>query len=322
MRFIIYGAGAIGGTLGSRLFVAGYEVLFIARGQHGSTIVQDGLTYRNPHETLVQKIPSVPHPSAIAFRSDDVMILTVKSQDTVTALSDLAAVAPRNLPIFCAQNGVCNESLALRFFPRVYAMLVLCPGTYLTPGEVIHSARDPGGCFDTGCYPNGSDSTAQAVAGALEQSHFAANADPKVMRLKYAKLLLNLGNPLQLILKDFNHSREIMRFLRQEALSCFEAAGIDCANQSESEARFGLVKPETVANAPRGGSSTWQSVARGQTQIETPYLNGEICLIGRENNLATPANDRIATLALKATNQADFRQQASSTLLEEIERNS
>jgi 2-dehydropantoate 2-reductase len=142
------------------------------------------------------------------------------------------------------------------------------------------------------------------------------------MRLKHAKLLLNLGNPLQLILKDFNHSREIMRFLRQEALSCFETAGIDCANQSESEARFGLVKPETVANAPRGGSSTWQSVARGQTQIETPYLNGEICLIGRENNIATPANDRIATLALKATNQADFRQQASSTLLEEIERDS
>jgi hypothetical protein len=108
------------------------------------------------------------------------------------------------------------------FFLEFTPCWCFVPGTYLTPGEVIHSARDPGGCFDTGCYPNGSDSTAQAVAEALEQSHFAANADPKVMRLKHAKLLLNLGNPLQLILKDFNHSREIMRFLRQEALSCFE----------------------------------------------------------------------------------------------------
>ena len=32
MRFVIYGAGGIGGTIGARLFLAGYEVLLIARG--------------------------------------------------------------------------------------------------------------------------------------------------------------------------------------------------------------------------------------------------------------------------------------------------
>ncbi|MCO4830886.1 MAG: ketopantoate reductase family protein, partial [Gammaproteobacteria bacterium] len=34
MRMIIYGAGAIGGTLGSRLHLAGFDVLLIARGAH------------------------------------------------------------------------------------------------------------------------------------------------------------------------------------------------------------------------------------------------------------------------------------------------
>ena len=34
MRFVVYGAGAIGGVLGGRLHEAGHEVVLIARGAH------------------------------------------------------------------------------------------------------------------------------------------------------------------------------------------------------------------------------------------------------------------------------------------------
>ena len=34
MKICIYGAGAIGGTLGARLALAGHEVSLIARGAH------------------------------------------------------------------------------------------------------------------------------------------------------------------------------------------------------------------------------------------------------------------------------------------------
>ena len=34
MRYIIYGAGAIGGTIGARLSKIGADVLLIARGKH------------------------------------------------------------------------------------------------------------------------------------------------------------------------------------------------------------------------------------------------------------------------------------------------
>jgi len=300
MRLIIFGAGAIGGTLGSCLYQSGYDVLLIARGDHGLAISDHGLTYRNPVQTITQPIPTVSHPKEITFRETDVVILTVKSQDSVNALSDLAGVAPSSTPIFCAQNGVDNERLALRFFERVYGMLVLCPGTHLTPGEVIHSAYDAGGCFDTGCYPTGIDDTAKAVAQALSLSGFAAAADPNVMALKYAKLLQNLGNPLQLLSADFEHSRSIMRLLRQEALACFSAAHIDCADKAVASARFTLVKTAAVPDAPRGGSSTWQSVARGRQHIETPFLNGEICSLGRTFGIDTPANARLQALALAA----------------------
>ena len=48
MRYIIYGAGAIGGTLGACLFEAGREVVLIARGAHGRAIAEKGLRFGSP----------------------------------------------------------------------------------------------------------------------------------------------------------------------------------------------------------------------------------------------------------------------------------
>ncbi|MBR7539370.1 ketopantoate reductase family protein, partial [Mycobacterium tuberculosis] len=38
------------------------------------------------------------------------------------------------------------------------------------------------------------------------------------------------------------------------------------------------------------GSSTWQSVARGSSSVETDYLSGEIVLLGRMYGVPTPVN--------------------------------
>ena len=43
MRFVVYGAGAIGGVVGGRLAEAGHEVVLIARGEHHDAIRDDGL---------------------------------------------------------------------------------------------------------------------------------------------------------------------------------------------------------------------------------------------------------------------------------------
>src|SRR5204862_7544064 len=45
-RFVIYGAGAIGGTIGGRLFQHGHDVVLLARGAHGDALRTDGLTLR------------------------------------------------------------------------------------------------------------------------------------------------------------------------------------------------------------------------------------------------------------------------------------
>ena len=42
MRIVVYGAGAIGGVLGGRLFQNGVDVVLIARGPHYEAMRQHG----------------------------------------------------------------------------------------------------------------------------------------------------------------------------------------------------------------------------------------------------------------------------------------
>ena len=47
-RYVVVGAGAIGGTIGGRLHQAGADVVLVARGAHGEAIQADGLLLRDP----------------------------------------------------------------------------------------------------------------------------------------------------------------------------------------------------------------------------------------------------------------------------------
>ncbi len=304
MRFIIYGAGGIGGTIGARLFQQGFEVVLIARGEHGRVLQSDALTLAAPDGEFRFEIPTVTHPREIVFRQDDVVVLAMKSQHTLPALEDLLAQSPGDVAVVCAQNGVANERTALRRFRRVYATLVHLPALHLEPGLVVTHASGHGGILDTGCYPRGVDDTCRAFTAALRQAGFSAEPDPAVMRLKYAKLLMNLNNALQAVSGFPPGAREISRLLKHEALACFDAAGIDCASVEDVQARQeGVYRMAEVPGHPRGGGSSWQSVIRGTGNIETDYLNGEIVLLGRLHGVATPANAVCQLLARRLVNE-------------------
>src|SRR2546423_1070974 len=109
MRFVVYGAGGVGGVVRARLAHHGYDVALIARVQHYAAIRDDGLTIESPDERTRLTLPVFSHPSQIAWSPADVVLLTMKSQDTFAAVDALAALAHSGTPIFCLQNGVANE---------------------------------------------------------------------------------------------------------------------------------------------------------------------------------------------------------------------
>lgn len=300
MRYVVFGAGAIGGVVGARLAQHGHDVALVARGEHGEQVAAAGLRVVDADGTSVLRLDVGPTPEAVGVGGDDVVLLAVKSQDTVAALDALRDQAP-DVVVACLQNGVANEREALRRFARVQAVNVMLPAGHLGPGEVAAFSSPVTGLLDVGRYPSGTDAVTETLVEAFDRSGFDARAVGEVMRWKHAKLLMNLGNVLQALVGANADIAPAYRTLVDEARACFAAAGIDAASREEDRNRRGdLMTITDVPGVPRQGGSSWQSMARGARSIETDFLNGEVVLLGRVHGVPAPANALVQSLAADA----------------------
>jgi 2-dehydropantoate 2-reductase len=300
MRYLILGAGAIGGAIGGRLFEHGHDVVLIARGEHLRALQSTGLELRDPETTVELKIRAVATAEAADLRADDVLILATKSQHSEALLTDLAVTAPPSLAVVCAQNGVANERVCLRRFANTYGMRVILAGTHLEPGIVEIATAPLSGILDVGRFPGGNDDLAETIASDLRHSGFDAKARDDVMSHKYLKLLSNLGNALQAACgtDDDPVGRKLAKAARSEGRACYAAAGITVADETdEAERRRARGFNQAVAGATRQGGSSWQSLQRGTGNIEADWLNGEIVLLGRLHGIPTPVNERLQVVA-------------------------
>ncbi|MGV0815460.1 2-dehydropantoate 2-reductase N-terminal domain-containing protein [Mycolicibacterium boenickei] len=104
-------------------------------------------------------------------------------------------------------------------------------------------------------------------AAALREARFHSQVRDDVMAWKHRKLIANLGNGV------------------------IAAAGIPFVTAEQDALRRGDMLQGRVHDDYL--SSTWQSVARGHTQVETDWFNGEIVLQARLHGLRAPVNELI-----------------------------
>ncbi|MEV5569877.1 2-dehydropantoate 2-reductase N-terminal domain-containing protein [Spirillospora sp. NPDC052269] len=305
MRYVVIGAGAIGCSIGGRLHQSGHDVVLVARGEHGRVLREDGLTLITPEERLRLRVPVVSGPDELDLTPDDVLVLAVKTQDTVAALDAWrdrpvpgGGTAGERLPVFCAQNGVSNEPMALRRFRRVYGAFALLPSSFLTPGEVVAPCAPMTGLIVLGRYPSGTDDTAEHIAADLAASRFRAEVVSDLPRWKYLKLLGNLENAVEAVCGE--RSLDLYARALAEAETVLAAAGIDHAtNEDIAGLRGDAVEVRPMEDVPQTRNSSWQSLARGGS-LETDHLNGEIVLLGRLHGVPTPVNEAL----LEAANES------------------
>jgi len=311
MRYIVIGAGGVGGTIGGRLAQAGHEVVLVARGPHLDALrAQGGLRLATPEGTSTVALPVVSGPDEVELTSEDVLLLTAKTQDAEGALAGWAwkpvaggTVAAEDLPVLCAQNGVASERLALRRFRHVYGVCVWLPATHLEPGLVEAQGAPLSGLLHVGRYPSGTDKTIERIGADLAASRFLAPVVPDIMRWKHGKLLANLGNAIEAVCGLGDHA-ELRRPVRAEGRAVLDAAGIAYAsNEENARFRSDQVQIVKINGNERGGGSSWQSLTRGTGSIEADFLNGEIVLLGRELGVSTPVNEVLQRLANQAARE-------------------
>jgi 2-dehydropantoate 2-reductase len=313
-RYVIIGAGAIGGGIGARLYQAGHDVLLVARGDHLRTMRERGLRLRTPEQDVVLPVAAVAGPDETTLKSDDVLVLATKTQHAPEALATWADVAVAGggtagdrLAVLTALNGVASEDMALRYFARVYGVCVWMWAAHLTPGEVILEGVPASGVFHIGRVPAASADEADAefldqLRGDWTPARLTTVLPRDVMAWKYRKLLSNVGNAIQALLGKQPGMDELVRAAQAEGRSVLDAAGIGyTSDEEEAAARAKSFTVKPVPGLPDVlGGSTWQSLSRGTGNVETDYLNGELVRIARQHGLNAPINARLATLTRRA----------------------
>lgn len=298
MRFIVYGAGAIGSTIGGHLFRTGHNVVLVGNPRHIDRIHKSGLKLDTPDETYILKVPACKEAKELVpFTDDDVVLLTAKSQHTILCLGQLKnAGASRSLPIFCCQNSILNESVTTRIFDRVYGVILRVSGIFLEPGIVINPTTGNAGYIEVGLYPRGLDRLAQTVSDALKKAGFVGGVNEWVMKAKGAKCLGNLGNAMDAITNSRGGDAE--KFIieaRREAMAVWSAAGIEWEDLESFNKR--VQKSRGINKMPKGYgdlqkfSSSWQSLIRETGNIEAEQLNGDVVKLGRLLDFPTPYNE-------------------------------
>ncbi|GAA4348699.1 ketopantoate reductase family protein [Angustibacter luteus] len=318
MRYVVIGAGSIGGAIAARLAQQRRDrVVLAARGRRADLIEHVGLRLRTPDEDVVIGVDVVRSPADVRLRADDVLVMATKTQQVEGALrewvdvpvhegDDQVGTAGERLPVLLALNGVAAEQIAHRYFDRVVGVCVWLPAVSLEPGEVFVRIAPRSGVLILGEVPPGgrADGLLDGVAADLERAGFEIHVVEDVLRWKYRKLLTNLGNAVQaLVGPDAEGAGAVSARLRQEGAAVLAHAGIECASADEEDAwRRDLFVDRVVPGEPaQMGGSTWQSLARGADSNEADFLNGEIVAIARAHGGEAPLNARVQALARQAS---------------------
>jgi 2-dehydropantoate 2-reductase len=296
MRFLVFGAGAMGSLIGA-LLTQRHAVTLVARPAHARAIRESGLRVRGKSELHV-------HPNTVerivelAGSVPEVVLLTVKSYDTAAAVGALEPLW--NTSTFLSlQNGLGNVELLAERAARVLGGVTYHGVTYLGPGEVKHA-----GTGDTilGPVKGATRGDAEAIREAFRESGLATTVAEDIHTVLWTKAVVNACfNPITGLLRvrsgalrGSDHLMESCRWIVEEAVAVAKAGGV----KLDVEAMMERVRAVSSATAENKSSMLQDLERGGRTEIDA--INGWIARMGRELGIPVPVNRTLALLVKAA----------------------
>ena len=189
MRIAIFGAGGLGGYYGARLWQAGHEVAFIARGAHLAAIREQGLRVLSPlGDVHVTGAEATDDPASVG--AVDLVVVAVKTWQIPEVAAALAPLLGEHTVVLPFLNGVeatdglaavVGEARVLGGLSKVFSLLE-------APGVVRH--------FHTAAYvelgePGGGPSPrVQALVDMFRDAGVEAGAAADIRSALWLKLLM------------------------------------------------------------------------------------------------------------------------------------
>jgi 2-dehydropantoate 2-reductase len=141
MRFLVLGAGALGGYFGGRLVEAGVDVTFLVRPARAAALAAGGLAIDSPFGDARLTVKTV---TAEALAPGyDVILLTCKSYDLADAIATLRPAVDARTAILPVLNGMAHMAVLDEAFGREAVLGGLCKiQATLTPDGTVKQLND------------------------------------------------------------------------------------------------------------------------------------------------------------------------------------
>ncbi len=140
-RYLVWGAGAIGGTLGASLARAGHDVTLVDTvSEHVAVVNRSGLAISGPIAAFTTSLPAFT-PDALRGAWDTI-ILATKAHHTETAARALLPHLTTAGCVVSAQNGLNELAIAgIVGEARTVGAFVNFGADYLEPGSILYGGR-------------------------------------------------------------------------------------------------------------------------------------------------------------------------------------
>ena len=288
MKIAVIGAGAVGCYYGGMLARAGHQVVLVGRAPHVAAIQRAGLLM--DALSFKEHVPLAASVDASAIKGARLILCCVKSTDTDSAATEMAAYLGPDTWILSLQNGVDNaERLQSQLQHDVAPAVVYVASEMPGPGHVKHKGR--------GELVIGTSGYSNELLDLFTRAGVPVEISDNVTGALWAKLILNCAYNALSAITQLPYGRltqgvgveNVMRDVVQECLLIARAEGVTLtADIWESIQQIARTMPSQL-------SSTAQDLARGKPS-EIDHLNGYIVRKGNSMGIPTPANLVLTTL--------------------------
>lgn len=305
MKFLIYGAGAIGQAIGCMLTATGHHVDLVLRSRYIPAINTHGLhvggifgEYNSDRDKLglLEDLQSAVGPY-------DYVLLTTKSYDTRKSTLEIEAAGLSFAALVSMQNGCGNIEILSEYFPkeRCYGARVITGFEIVRPGQV-HITVSADAIHIGSAQPGTIPAKAKQLAELITRAGHPAEAVVDIHQSLHAKLLYNCTlNPLGAILGthygplgEMADSRQIMDGIIDETFAVIAAMGGTTPWPSSEAYRlefYNKLLPATYHHRP----SMLQDLEQNKpTEIES--LTGYVSSQGEKHGVSTPHCDLLSKL--------------------------
>ena len=313
MRFLIWGAGAIGGTLGAYLARAGHDVTLVdVVEDHVAAMNASGLHLTGPIGDFTVRVPAFT-PATLAGRWDTIVLAT-KAHHTESATRALLPHLADTGCVVSAQNGLNEIAIARIVGPRrTLGAFVNFGADYLEPGVIHFGGR---GAVVVGEIDGAVTPRAEAVRDAWRDFDARAIVTPNVWgylwgKEAYGAMLFATALTNESIADALADStrRAVYISLAREILAVALARGV------RPESFDGFDTSAYLPDAPPGSaerslddlvihnrksakthSGIWRDLAVRRRPTEVDAQLGIVVTLAREAGIPTPLTELVIEL--------------------------